>query len=110
MDDEAGFLTELEVEAVALRPVDGVVPRLRCGSDTELADGIGGDAALGEVVAGDLAGGFGGEALLPSGADRFVQLEELILDAALVEGGGIVLVLDRDAGAFCEAFDGATLI
>ena len=76
-------------------------------ADAELCDGLGGDAAAGEVLAG--AGGFGGfEVGLEVLGGGFVDVDELAAEAGFAGFfGGVELALGkRDAGLGGDGADG----
>src|SRR5581483_8861645 len=75
-------------------------------AEAEEFDGIGVNAAFLEVIAGGLAGGFVGEGVLPALRDLLVNLEERVLEMAVLLAVGIVVEFDGDAGALGEAAHG----
>jgi hypothetical protein len=105
-DDDAGFFDGGEVEFFGAGPIDGVIPGIGGGADAEEFDGLGGDAAFGEVIAGELAGGLVGETMLPALGELFVDIEQLVLEVAGLLGAGGVFEFEGDFGALGEAADG----
>jgi len=57
----------------AFSPVDGVIPGVGRVAEAEELDGLGRDAAFGQVIAGDLAGGVVGQAGLPALGDLLLH-------------------------------------
>src|SRR6185436_4996357 len=84
----------------------GVIPGVRSVAEAEQLDGLVGNPAFGEVIAGDLASGIGGQSGLPAVADLLMHLEQGVLEGAglLVAGG--ILEFEGDVRAVGEAFDG----
>ena len=105
-DDEAGLLDSFERKTFALRPVHRVVPQFRRGTDAELFDRVRRDAALGEIIAGKLAGGFVGETVLPARRELFVNVEQLILEMPRFLRAGRVLKFQRNFRALREPAHG----
>jgi len=90
-NDQSALLHHSDVVALALGPVHGVVPRFGRGAKAEDLDGFLGDAALLEVVAGELAGSLVGKGILPATRDLVVDLPERFLEGEdLFLAGGLV--------------------
>ena len=74
--DQAGLLDQRQFEMFAFGPIDRVVPGVGRVAEAEEFDGLGGDAAAGEVIAGDLAGALAGQGGLPALGDLLVDLKQ----------------------------------
>ena len=83
-------------EVFALRPVHRVVPQFRRGADAKEFDRVRRDAALGEIIARHLSGGFVGEAILPARRELVVDVEQLILEMPRFLRAGRVLKFQRN--------------
>jgi hypothetical protein len=90
----------------AFGPVDRVVPQVGGVAEAEELDGLGGDAAFGEVIAGDLGGGIAGQGGLPALGDLLVDEQKLVLEVARLRLAGGGFHFQRDAGAFGQAAHG----
>lgn len=105
-DNQAGLFDQFDRIVFAASPIDSVVPIFGRGAKAEEFDRLFRNAALEEIIAGDLAGGFIGEGVLPALGDAFVDVQQLFLEMAGFLGGGVILELEWNLGALGEAADG----
>ena len=96
--DEARLLDQRQFVAFAFGPVDRVVPEVRRVAEAEELHRFGGHAAFGEVIAGDLAGGFIGQGALPALGDLLVDLQQPFLEMPRLLLAGVLLILQRNLG------------
>ena len=100
------FSTVARSKFFAARPVHRVVPGFRRGAEAEEFYGVGRDAALGEIIAGELAGGFVGQAVLPARRELFVDVEQLVLEMARFLRAGRVFKFQRNLRALGQPAHG----
>ena len=90
-DDQAALFDDRQFVALAPGPIDGVIPGLRRVAEAKEFHRFLGDAAFGQVIAGDLAGGIVGQGGLPALGDA--ELSGNVVDASLAESceGGLAV-------------------
>jgi len=82
--------------ALALGPVDGVIPQVRSAAESEQLHGFRRHPAFGEVIAGDLAAGFIGQRALPALGYLLVDLQQPFLEMPRLLLPRVLLILERN--------------
>ena len=105
-DNQPGFFHGGEIKVFTPRPVHGVVPNFGSGSDAEEFNRFIADAAPLQILAGELAGGFAGKAVLPALGKLVVDFQELLFQVAGFLRAGRVFKFEGDFRALRQPANG----